>query len=66
MNGPMKTPNADELREEDAAQDDADVVDQRSYGLERELLPHQHHRAEDSTGEKKQLAGEQDAGHRGA
>jgi hypothetical protein len=51
--------------EEDSAKDDAEVVDEGRDGLEGELLSHEEHGGEDSTGEEEELRGKKDAGDAG-
>ena len=43
------------------ADDSAEVVDQRSYGLHAELLADQKHRAKDSAAKEEQLRGQHNA-----
>ena len=50
------------MEKQNAAQDHADVVDERGEGLEGELLAGEQDSAEDAAGEEEDLAGEDDAG----
>ena len=53
--------NAQLLYQQQAADDGAQVVDQRRYRLHIELLAHQQHRAKHAAGKEEQLRGQQNA-----
>ena len=52
-------------REEDAAEDRSQAVDERRDGLNGELLAHEKDGPEDASGEEAELRREQDAGELG-
>ncbi len=58
--------DAHAIGEEEAAGDDAEVVDERGDGLVGELFADEEDGGKDSAGEEEELAGEEDAGDAGA